>query len=84
MGAVVTALLSLVGPRVDWNNDNAGPYSAAEYIAHFESIRTEFPNAKVIASTFDDFVDELATVSAQLPLVTSEIGDTWIHGASMG
>jgi hypothetical protein len=46
----------------------------------FAQVRGEFPNAKVFASTYDNFVKQLATVKSQLPVITEEIGDTWIHG----
>ncbi len=71
------------GQNTDWNNDNAGPYTAAEYVAHFEAIQAEFPHARVVASTFDDFVGQLAAVADRLPVLTSEIGDTWIHGCAV-
>jgi len=36
------------------------------------------------ASTFDKFAAEVLSspVHQQLPVVTSEIGDTWIHGVA--
>ena len=45
------------------------------------SIGALFPGAQVVASTFDNFTAQLATVADQLPVVTSEIADTWMHGA---
>ncbi len=35
----------------DWNGDNAGPFSAQDYIDHMGMIRASFPNATVVAST---------------------------------
>ncbi len=40
----------------------------------FAQVRKEFPNAKVIASTYEAFIDELETVKGSLPVVTQEIG----------
>ncbi len=34
----------------------------------------------MVASTFDEFFPLLAPFKANLPVVTSELGDTWIHG----
>jgi hypothetical protein len=59
----------------DWNGDNAGPYSAADYIQHFKDIQAEFPQAQIVSSTFDNFTSLLATVADQLPTYSVEIGD---------
>ena len=42
----------------------------------------EFPGAAVVASTFDDFLPFLEAAAPSLPVITTEIGDTWIHGAA--
>ena len=44
----------------------------------------KFPNAKVLASTLDDFFAIVAQPvwRKTLPVITSEIGDTWIYGAA--
>jgi hypothetical protein len=34
----------------------------------------------VQGSTFDEFVEQLKTVRTSLPVIESEIGDTWIYG----
>jgi hypothetical protein len=41
-----------------------------------------FHNSQLRASSFDDFFAVLDKARSQLPVVTSEIGDTWIHGIS--
>jgi hypothetical protein len=66
-----------------WRGDNAGPPdSVAEIEADFSTVRTTFPGAVVFSSTFDNFTSLLTpAVTAALPIVTSELGDTWIHGA---
>lgn len=48
----------------------------------FARVRAAFPHATVTASGFDDFSRPLleAAPALQLPVVTAEIGDTWIHG----
>ena len=68
---------------VPWyRGDNAGPPSASQVEATFAQLQKEAgPNVRVIASTFDAFVDVLDTVRDKLPQVTSEIADTWIYGA---
>ena len=61
-------------------NDNMGPQSALEVADVFARAREQFPGAMVIASTMDRFAEALWAVRAQLPVLTQEIGDTWIHG----
>lgn len=48
----------------------------------FRRTRAAFPDADVFASTLDDFTNALLDASARLdlPVVTSEIGDTWAYG----
>ena len=40
-----------------------------------------FPNAKIVASTFDNFTQYLEAARDKLPVVDAEVGDTWIFGA---
>lgn len=61
-------------------DDNRGPQSAEQVRAEFATLRRRFPHARVVASTMDAFAERLLTIKAQLPVVTGEIGDTWIHG----
>jgi hypothetical protein len=60
--------------------DNLGPQSAAEVRAAFDHVRQLLPGAEVCASTMDAFAEALRRVRSTLPVVTEEIGDTWIHG----
>ena len=69
-----------------WRGDNAGPADSVEEIeADFAAVRAIFPGAAVFASTLDNFTSHLvgnASLLAQLPRVSSEIGDTWLHGSA--
>ena len=49
----------------------------------FKVVQSDFPGARVFASSLDEYVAELrrALPGLDLPVVTQEIGDTWIHGA---
>ncbi len=62
-------------------DDNQGPQSAAQVAALYRTMRERFPGAQVHASTLDAFARKLLSVKSTLPVVTQEIGDTWIHGA---
>jgi len=61
--------------------DNLGPPSIDEVVASFAALRARVPGAEVRASTLDAFAAALRPAVAGLPVVTAEIGDTWIHGA---
>jgi len=63
------------------SGDNLGPPSVEEVVSIFQEARQRFPHAAVVASTLDRFAAKLLAIRHTLPVVTSEIGDTWIHGA---
>lgn len=63
-------------------HDNRGPQNALETQKLFEAIQTSRPNDYVIASTLDDYAKALESIQHMLPLVTDEIGDSWIHGVA--
>jgi hypothetical protein len=67
-----------------WSGDNTGPPSLQEVLDIHARVRAAFPHAAVVAAGFDAFVSDLleAAPKLDLPVVTSEIGDTWIHGAA--
>lgn len=60
--------------------DNNGPQSPDAVIETFARTRQQFPGAVVAASTLDAFALKLRAVKKSLPVVTAELGDTWIHG----
>jgi hypothetical protein len=71
-----------------WRTDNAGPHSVDEILDIYRRTRENFPQAEVIASTYDDFLGALENFLADkdshsgLPVVTEEMGDTWIYGVA--
>eukprot|EP00928_Gymnodinium_smaydae_P036212 TRINITY_DN25336_c0_g1_i1.p1 TRINITY_DN25336_c0_g1~~TRINITY_DN25336_c0_g1_i1.p1 ORF type:complete len:743 (-),score=75.20 TRINITY_DN25336_c0_g1_i1:191-2419(-) len=64
----------------NFNGDNSGPSTAETYGERWQEVAKSFPNARIHASTFDNFVQELRTVEDRLPVVDMEVGDTWIYG----
>jgi len=60
--------------------DNMGPQSADQVRDVYREIETRLPGSHVFASTLSDFAAHLSTVRDTLPVVTAEIGDSWIHG----
>ncbi|KRA24152.1 hypothetical protein ASD65_06725 [Microbacterium sp. Root61] len=60
--------------------DNLGPQSAEEVEALFADLAAAYPGARIVASTLDDFAASVLAVRDALPVLTDEIGDSWIHG----
>lgn len=65
---------------INVRGDNRGPPRPDEVRANYATLRREFPGADVVASSFDAFVAQLPAVHDRLPVVTGEIGDTWLYG----
>ena len=61
-------------------NDNRGPQSADEVRKIYENVTRVYPNCKIVAADLNDVAAKMRTLT-DLPVVESEIGDTWIHGA---
>lgn len=62
--------------------DNTGPHAIDEINAIYADLRRRFPNAELIASSFTDVASALKPIHSILPVVTQEIGDTWIYGGA--
>lgn len=62
--------------------DNMGPPTPQKVFAEMERLKKKYPNAVVVSATLDDFANAVLPYREQLPIITSELGDTWIHGAS--
>jgi hypothetical protein len=62
------------------NGDNMSPPRTESVLRVFADLAARFPGAEIRASTLDGFVPALRKIGADLPVLTEEIGDTWIHG----
>jgi hypothetical protein len=60
--------------------DNLGPQSPEGIRDMYRSMRARFPGVEVLGSTMDAFAVQLGAVKGSLPVLTQELGDTWIHG----
>lgn len=69
-----------VAVAVDLTGDNVGPRGAAEVTAAFDALAERFPGASVRAATLDDVAAVMAAAHRDLPVMSDEIGDSWIHG----
>ncbi|MBO9591241.1 DUF5054 domain-containing protein [Devosia sp.] len=71
-----------VGLSFAHTNDNIGPQSVGQTVEALRHIRHENPDAIVTASTLDAFGAEMWKRREEFPIVTEEIGDSWIHGTA--
>jgi hypothetical protein len=81
-GGVIEIPGSGVAVDVEVRSDNSGPHTAAEIAAIYAKLRTQFPGATIKAANMTDVAHAVEPVRDTLPVLTSEIGDTWIYGCS--
>lgn len=62
-------------------NDNKGGPSKMQVIKLFNKLKGLYPKAQITAADLNDVAAAVLPVKDTLPVVTQEIGDTWIHGA---
>jgi hypothetical protein len=78
-------------PPEDWDypvwmalmqtQDNCGPQSVGVIETLVKSIQKKYPEAEIECGTMDDFYNELAQYDLKnLPTITKDLADTWIHG----
>ena len=65
---------------VEMRDDNAGPHSEREIKKVYAELRRKFPNATVTAAGLSEIANAVEPYRNNLPVVTQEIGDTWIYG----
>ena len=63
-------------------NDNSGPHTADEIDQMHEQLARQFPNAEIVACNLSEMAEAIGPHRKSLPVITQEIGDTWIHGAA--
>ena len=61
--------------------DNVGPPRREHVVEAYRDLKRRYPDARTAASTLNDFAAGLLAARPELPVVTAELGDTWIHGA---
>ncbi len=60
--------------------DNIGPQTSEQALAAFTHLREQVPGAVITASTLDAFARAILPLKDHFPVVTDELGDSWIHG----
>lgn len=51
-----------------------------DVIEIYDEIRAQYPNAAITATDLNGMAEAVLAVKDSLPVVTEEMGDTWIHG----
>lgn len=65
---------------INFTGDNHGPHPYERVKEIYADLHKRYPNARLIPCSFNEIAEELIAMKDQLPVVTSEIGDTWIYG----
>ena len=65
---------------VNLTGDNHGPHTVEQVRAIYASLHARYPHARIVAASLNDVAAALEPMRDALPVVTSEIGDTWIYG----
>ncbi|MGH9623797.1 MAG: DUF5054 domain-containing protein [Bryobacteraceae bacterium] len=60
--------------------DNSGPHSPEQIKTYYAELHRYFPDAKIVATDLSAIAAALQDTRPRLPVVTQEIGDTWIYG----
>jgi uncharacterized protein DUF5054 len=63
-------------------DDNSGPHTPEEIAATYAALHRQFPNAQVVATSLTEIANAVTPHKNAMPVVTQEIGDTWIHGVA--
>lgn len=71
-----------VGLAFAHTSDNIGPQSVPQTAEVWRDLRRDLPGAIIRASTLDAFGSAMWDRRAAFPVVSDEIGDSWIHGAA--
>ncbi len=81
-GGIVVVPRSDLAVAICMRGDNSGPHTVEEIRNIYARLRKQFPNAQIKATDLTEIAHAVEPYRHQLPVVTSEMGDTWIHGVS--
>ena len=69
-----------IGLSFAHTSDNIGPQSVGQTVEAVRALGHAHPDAEIVASTLDAFGAAMWARRESFPMVTEEIGDSWIHG----
>ena len=81
-GDVVTVPNSDLAVAIVVRDDNAGPHTVEEIHETYTTLAARFPNAQIIPTSLTEIANAVDPHRGSLPVLTGEIGDTWIHGVA--
>jgi hypothetical protein len=81
-GGTVVVPQSDLAVAISMRGDNSGPHTVEEIKKIYAGLREQFPNAQVKPTNLTEIAHAVEPYRNQLPVVTSEMGDTWIYGVS--
>ena len=79
-GGVVVVPDSDLAVAIEVRDDNSGPHTLDEVHQIYSELRTQFPGAEVKAASLTEIANAVTPFQHGLPVLTHEIGDTWIYG----
>lgn len=65
---------------IEVRGDNSGPHPPAEIHEIYDRLKYRFPNAAIAPANLTEIANAVAPFRSHLPVVTQEIGDSWIYG----
>ena len=65
---------------INFTGDNHGPHSLQQIKDIYASARKNYPNATIEATSLNEVAKDLQKMTDKIPVLTSEIADTWVHG----
>lgn len=81
-GAVTQVPGSDVAIAIIVRGDNSGPHTPEEIAKIYSDLNEKFPKAEIIATDLTAIAHAVEPYKDSLPVVTQELGDTWIYGVS--
>jgi hypothetical protein len=63
-------------------DDDSGPHTLQEIHETYSALGGQFPNAQITPTDLTEIANAVEPYRGSLPVVTGEIGDTWIHGVA--
>src|SRR5271170_1820010 len=79
-GGVARVPASDLAIAIEVRDDNSGPHTASEIEEIYQRLNYSYPQAEIVAASLSDIANAVDPYRISLPVVVSEIGDTWIYG----
>jgi hypothetical protein len=81
-GGVVPIPGSDLAVAIVVRDDNAGPHTREEVQQTYTNLNLRFPAAQITPTSLTEIANAVDPHRGALPVLTNEIGDTWIHGVA--